>query len=285
MPMREKAGPVVAGTRATPASKMGSAKPEATLGTQAIRRSLAVLNVFRESDTDLGVTEIASMLDLNVSTVHRIVRALVEEGYLGQNDTDRYYLGRTAVLLGLAAERSLGLQVALPVLKELGHSTLESVNLGVRDDIYALVVVRVDSPQALRFDQSPGTRIPLHASAMGKSLLAFSLNPEAELAGYVAELGGHLPRYTPATITARQALLKELAGTRLRGYSIDDEESIAGVRCVGAPILDSQTSCRAAIAIQAPAIRMPNKRIQQVAEQVVAAAEKITDLLPPEHRL
>lgn len=256
---------------------------EKLVGTQAIRRACAVLALFRDARSELGIAQIAAALALRHSTVHRIVRALVAEGYLAQNaETERYYLSRGAVLLGMAAQRDLGLSAVMPILERIGLQTSESVNLGIPDGTHALVVLRVQSPLPLRFDQPPGTRVPLHASAMGKSVFAFG---GADFGAYAQEVGGKLTRYTPATITSLRALRKELAETRARGYSVDREESIAGVRCVGAPILGPEGTARAAMAVQAPAVRMPESRIADLAEQVVTAAKEAAEVLPVGHPL
>lgn len=199
-------------------------------GTQAIRRALAVLRTFREAKTDLRLGQIANTLGLRPGTTHRIVRALVDEGYLAQDDeTERCYLSRSAVLLGLAAQRTLGLSAALPLLERLGASTSESVNLGIPDGTHALVVLRVESPMPLRYDQPAGSRVPLHATAMGKALLAFG----GDLDSYLDAVDGQLQKYTSHTITSVRKLRKEIEGTRSRGYSIDNEERIEGVRWVG----------------------------------------------------
>lgn len=254
---------------------------EKLVGTQAIRRACAVLALFRDARSELGIAQVAAGLGLRHSTVHRIVRALVAEGYLAQNaQTDRYYLSRSAVLLGVAAQRDLGLSAVMPILERIGAHTSESINLGVRDGTHALVVLRVQSPMPLRFDQPPGTRVPLHASAMGKSLLAFG---GADVGAYSEQLGGKLTRYTPTTFASLRALRKELAEIRARGYSIDHEESIAGVSCVGAPILGPEGRAKAAMAIQAPTVRMPDSRIAELAEQVVMAAKEVAEILPVGH--
>ncbi|MGH3499718.1 MAG: IclR family transcriptional regulator [Nocardioidaceae bacterium] len=243
---------------------------------------MKVLHAFRDTKTDLGIAQIADAVGLQPSTTHRIVRALVNEDYLAQDDrTQRYYLSRGAVLLGAAAHRTLGLSAARPVLERIGAHTSESVNLGVPDGTHALVVLRVESPLPLRFDQPPGTRVPLHASSMGKSLLAFG----GDLDTYLDAVGGYLPRYTPKTITAIAQLRGETTRVRDRGYSTDYQESITGVHCVGAPILTPEGSARAALAIQAPAVRLSRHRIDDLVDDVLLAAKEIADLLPPEHNL
>ncbi|MFC4004014.1 IclR family transcriptional regulator [Prauserella oleivorans] len=250
------------------------------VGAQTISRAFAVLRLFQQRRGDLGVGTIAKELGLNLSTTHRIVRALVSEGYLAQNeDNERYYLGTGALLLGQAAHRNFGLDVVYPVLQQVSANTGESVNLGVLSGDAAVVVERIESPAPLRFTQPPGTRVPLHASAMGKVLLAF--NPEAE---QLALRGvKKLERFTPNTIVSPKDLRAELERIRVRGWSIDNEDSNLGVRCVGAPICDGSGIARAAIAIQAPAVRVPDERLEDLGPEAVRAAKEISTLLPPGH--
>lgn len=261
----------------------GSTTPADTRvsGTQAIRRAFAVLQLFGERGTDLGVAQAAKELGLTLSTAHRIIRALVAEGYLAQNEEgERYYLGRSALFLGQAAQRNFGLDATWPILRHLADTTGESVNLGVLGGTTAVVVQRIESPQPLRFSQPIGTRVPLHASSMGKAILAF--NPA--LRTHLTTTHHPLPQITPATITTPAALHTELTTTRQQGWSKDDEESIPGVRCIGAPILDTTGTAWAAIALQAPAIRLPPTRLPELATQVTHAAKEISTLLPPGHR-
>lgn len=249
-------------------------------GAQAIGRAFAVLHLFRDRGTELGVMQIARELDLNLSTTHRIVRALVAEGYLAQNkDNERYYLGTSTLLLGRAAYRDFNLDVVHPVLERLAEQTGESVNLGVLDGTSAVVVERIESTQPLRFTQPPGTRVKLHASSMGKALLAF----DDELLARLRKEQPTLERFTPRTYADAASLRAELARVRKRGWSTDDEEQVPGVRCVGAPICDSSGRARAAIAVQAPSVRMPKKRFGELGPEVVAAAQQIAHLLPPGH--
>lgn len=246
-------------------------------GTQSITRAFAVLNAFREAPGDIGVVEVAEQLGLSLSTAHRIARALVLEGYLAQEvDRERYRLGPQALLLGQAAQRALGMDLVRPVLQRLSDRTGESVNLGMLDGDHAIVVQRVDSPQPLRFSMEVGARIELHATSMGKSLLAFNRS----LSTYVDSLGTDLPLLTAKTHTTVDSLKSDLARIAQRGWSTDDEESMMGVRCVAAPVLDGGGQARAAVAIQAPAVRMPDERFEELGPKVREAAQALTGLLP-----
>jgi IclR family transcriptional regulator, acetate operon repressor len=253
-----------------------------TTGTQAIARTLAVLDAFREADGDLGISELAHRLSLSASTVHRIVRALSAKGYLAQNEeTERYYLGRASVLLGQAANRRLGLHLAQAVLESLAEETGESVNLGVRDGDEMVVVMRVESKHPLRFSQDPGSRLPVYASAMGKATLSGS----PSLKDAVAALPATLKALTSNTIVNRRELLRELERIHNSGYSLDDEEAIMGVRCVAAPVVSPQGEVLAAVAIQAPAVRMPRPRLKKLAPLAMAAADEISQMIPASHHL
>ncbi len=249
------------------------------VGTQTVSRAFAVLALFRDRGSDLGVGQVASELGLNLSTAHRLVRALVAEGYLAQNDTtERYYLGTAALLLGQVAHRNFGLDIVYPVLQDLAARTGESINLGVLADRVAVVVERIESDQPLRFTQPPGTRVVLHASSMGKALLAFNDALRQRVLDATT-----LDQLTPRTMSTVAMLRAELDATRERGWSVDDEESTLGVRCVGAPVHDASGHARAAIAVQAPAVRMPDERFTELGPQVVRAAEEISSLLPSGH--
>lgn len=245
-------------------------------GTQAISRAFAVLNVFRDEGGSLGVVQLAERLGLTLSTAHRIARALVVEGYLAQDDgRERYRLGPQALLLGQAAQRAMGIEVARPVIQRLVDSTQESVNLGLLDGDHAIVIQRIESPQPLRFSRDVGTRVELHATSMGKALLAFNDELLDQL-----NSGETLLQLTSRTHTTWTSLLKDLDRIRRLGWSVDDEESMLGVRCVGAPVLDGNGQARAAVAVQAPAVRMPDKRLGQLGPKVRRAADDLGRLLP-----
>jgi IclR family acetate operon transcriptional repressor len=256
-------------------------RPAAPLGSQAIERALGVLDCFMAADAELGITEIARRLELSPSTVHRIVRALLSAGYLDQNPrTDQYYLGRSAVLLGQFAQRAIGMDRVLPVLEDVAERTGESVNFGIREGASAIVALRVETRHPLRFEQHVGTRVPLYCSALGKALLAFGSDPAGDLRGL-----GRLERHTEHTITSRMALERELRATRERGYSLDEQENLLGVRCIGAPVLEPAGHARSAIAVQIPSVRMARDDLPSLAPLVTEATARIADVLHTDRAL
>ncbi len=258
-----------------PSSKPESKTSERTdastgAGTKAIDRALMVLSSFVDAP-EQGITDIASRVEMSPSTVHRIVRALVQNGYVEQSpETDRYHLGHAAHVLGERARESWGFDRALPMLERIGSITGESVNMGIADGNEVVVILRIESVQPLRFDQPPGSRISMHCSSMGKAMLAFSDSPLPDL-DFIG--------ITETTITSKKAFEKELAEVRERGYSVDDSESIEGVSCVGAPILDSNGIAVAAIAVQGPSVRMTAERRAAIGDQAIATATEIRKAL------
>lgn len=245
-------------------------------GTQAIRRAFAVLELFRDAEGELGVVQVAEGLGLTLSTAHRIARALVAEGYLAQSGgRERYRLGLQALLLGQAAQRAMGMEVAKPVLQRLAERTQESVNLGLADVNHAVVIQRIESTQALRFSVDVGSIVELHATSMGKALLAY--NDELRSAVVLREA---FPQLTEKTHATRASLLDDLEEVKQRGWSIDDEESMLGVRCVAAPVIGPDGQARAAVAVQAPAVRMPDARLFELGPEARRAADDLAGLLP-----
>ena len=218
--------------------------------------------------SDLGVTDVAAQTGLKLSTAHRLIRTLVEAGLLGQDDrTERYHLGPTLVAMGRRAETSLGFDRLEPDLRALSVRTGESVSLGTRVGDEVLVALHLPSRQPLRFDQPVGSRIPLHASAMGKAMLAFAEDTATEVAAL-----GDLDPFTPSTITSTQALLDDLAETRRRGWAINDGERDPGVRTIGVPLLRADGRPFAAVALQGPDVRIRDDRVVELATDLMRTA-------------
>ncbi len=236
-------------------------------GAQAIERAVSVLLCFERS-AELGISEIAASTGLTVSTAHRIVRALRQAGLVEQDvRSDRYHLGARIAVLGRLAQERLHFGLALPVAEALAADTGEAVNVGVRAGYESLIVLHVPSAHALRVVQHPGLRTPLHACAMGKTFLAFGSNDLP---------AGQLRRATDKTITSPGQLAEELSRVRRNGYAVNDEEWTEGVRAVAAPVYDTTGQIVAAIALQAPAQRLPQRRRQQMARRVMDAAGSMT---------
>ncbi|GLU45703.1 IclR family transcriptional regulator [Nocardiopsis ansamitocini] len=225
-------------------------------GAQAVVRALRVLHCFRDHGPELGATDIARLLDLRTSTAYRLARTLVGEGFLERDPgSSRYRLGASVAELGQVLYRHRGLYRAEPLIESLAAVTGTSPGLAIRSGRSAIVVVgEVADPEA-----GVGVHIPLHASAMGKVLLAW--NPDFE----AAELG-ELVALTRRTITDPHRLEAELVRVRDCGYAVNDEELMAGKRTVAVPLADEFGQVQMALALRADATALPRERVAEVAE-------------------
>jgi len=236
-------------------------------GTQAIDRALGLLRVFEAAGGDLGITALASAGGLSISTTHRLVRALTAAGLVAQDPvTERYHLGASLVTLGRRAESRLGIDRWTAVLEGLADRTGESASLGTRLGPHILIAAHVPSAQPLRFDAGQGSRVPIHASAMGKMLLALTDDPAAEIAAL-----GPLERFTSRTLVEHDALLADLVAIRERRWSLNDGERHDGVRAIAVAIPRTSGLASSAIAVQGPALRLTDERLDAVYAALRAA--------------
>jgi IclR family acetate operon transcriptional repressor len=233
---------------------------------------LTVLQLFRHGPAELGITEIARESGLSLSTAHRIVKALCNEQFMEQDRvSERYRLGAALLVLGQRALDHSGYPAALPLLEQLAETTGESTSLGIRRGNEVLVVLAAASRQRLRFDHPTGAGIGLHASAMGKALLAFSATG---IAGAIAGLPD-LERYTANTIGSKDALAAELERVQELGYAVNHEERYDGVTGVAAPVLARSGSAAAAVGLQGPSTRLSASGIESLGASVRATADDI----------
>lgn len=245
-------------------------------GTQSIERAVALLEFLGASPHSLGLSEIARAVGLTPSTTHRLLRALVLAGYVEQEPTtEQYRLGLGIAVLGQRALEHAGYHVAKPVLDELSARTGESVSLGIRRVNEVVVIEQATSSSPLRFDHATGTEIAMHASAMGKVLLA---NAARSIEREVAALAT-FDRFTDRTITAPEAVIAELAAIRARGWATNVEERHVGVCGIAAPVLARSGIAHAAIGVQGPSVRLTSERLLELAPVVTAAADEIATLV------
>lgn len=245
-------------------------------GTQSIERAIALLECVAASERSLGLTEIAREVGLTPSTTHRLLRALVHAGYVEQEPTgEQYRLGMGIAVLGQRALEHAGYHVARPVLDELSERTGESVSLGIRRGHEVVVIERATSASPLRFDHPTGAEIAMHASAMGKVLLAFA---ERSIDREVAALG-NLDRFTERTITAPDAVVAELTSIRERGWATNVEERHVGVCGIAAPVRTRRGPAHAAVGLQGPSVRLTDRRQAELAPLVIAAADEVAALV------
>ncbi len=170
---------------------------------------------------------------------------------------------------------------ARPVLRRLMEATGETANLGIERFGQVLFVRQVETLATIRAFFPPGTVSPMHASGIGKALLA--QRGPGQIARILSEHG--LERFTEFTLNTREALVEDLTETRLRGYSVDGEERNIGMRCVAAPIFDVHGEAVAGISVSGPSSRIPQSAIPDLGAEVIAAAREVSAGLGARPRL
>lgn len=245
--------------------------------TQSLANGLKILLAFDFSSPLLTVHEITKQLGYSQATAYRLVRTLVEFGFLRQvPGTPQYALGLKTLRLGLIGQETLNLsEIALPYMKELSDKTTETVLLTVVDGTQGMCLAKVETEGPLRLSLKPGTNLPLHSGASTKVLMAYL--KEEDWDRIIKKEG--LKRFTPNTITQVDKLKAHLKKIRRRGYAASDQEVDSGVRAVGAPILDSVGKPVAGLSVAGPIHRINKKRFLSLSQLVVQYAQKISNAL------
>ncbi|WP_413718739.1 HTH-type transcriptional regulator BhcR [Silicimonas sp. MF1-12-2] len=234
------------------------------------------MEVFEHLSTIEGATlsEISGALDQSPATVYRILVTLESRGLVEFDGAEQLWqIGARAFVIGARYLRRTSLvERARPILRRLMEETGETANLGIGRGTEVLFVSQVETHESIRAFFPPGTLSPLHASGIGKALLARM--DEAALNRFLAR--AHLQRFTEHTICERGALLSEMEAIRSRGYSIDDEEKTLGMRCVAAAVIDMHGEAIAGLSISGPTSRVTGERIQRFGTSVAGAARELS---------
>ena len=229
---------------------------EWTDAVSVLDRVTAVFEAFTEFDEGLGVSELARRANLPKSTVSRIAADLVEQRFLDR-DGDKLHLGVRLFELGQTVEQPRRLrQLALPVLTDLRDAIGQTVHLAVLEgaDVVFIAILRGE-PTATPLARVGG-RLPAHATALGKAILAFS--PPA-VVDRIAH--GGLAQRTPQTISEPSALLHELAEIRRSGVAVEREECATGRSCIASPILGLGGAPIAAVSVAGSVEAMTPDRV------------------------
>jgi len=251
---------------------------KADFGIHSVEKAIAILRAFDHERPELGVTELSQQLGVHKSTVSRLL-ATLEAGGLVERDpqTRRYRLGVELIALAGLVVRHADLRVAArPALEALADRCRETVNLAIYHDDMAMNIEQfVPAERQIRDIGWVGRRTPLHATSVGKVLLAYL--PAEEAQAVVNALP--LPALTSHTITNRQALYAELERVRRQGYALGLEELEVGLNSVAAPVRDHSSTVIAAVSVSGPAYRVTRASLPELASRVIETANSISRAL------
>lgn len=220
------------------------------------------------------LSEIAEETRQSPATVYRILVTL-EGRNMVEFDTEaqHWHIGPRAFTIGARYLRRTSLvDRARPILRKLMEVTGETANLGVAKEGTILFLSQVETHANIRAFFPPGTLSPMHASGIGKALLAFMEEERLErLLGAAA-----LEQFTDYTITDVETLRTSLSEIRQKGFSVDDEEKSPGMRCIAAPVFDLNGEAVAGISVSGPTNRLSTSEIERLSRPVIEAADQLT---------
>jgi DNA-binding IclR family transcriptional regulator len=237
---------------------------------KATRVSFDVVETLKELD-GAGVTEVAEHLDLPRSTAHDHLRTL-EELELVINEEGTYRPGTRFLEFGGYVRRGMKIfEVAKPELKKLAEQTGEHTNLMVEEHGRGVFLYKTEGENAVKLDTYNGYRVPLQTTALGKAIMAHM--PEERVREILERHG--MPAVTERTVTDEDVLFEQLEEVRERGYAVDAEERVLGMRCIAAPILN-HGEVLGAISVSGPKNRMQGDRFEEeIPSQVLRTANVI----------
>ena len=233
-----------------------------------------LLEAISEAEEGISLSDLAMQVGLAPSTTHRLLNTLEQLRFVHQDiELGRWYVGGNAFHIGNAFLNTRDFVAhSRPYLRRLMEESGETANLGVVDDAEAVILAQVQCREMMRMMVPLGSRSPLHASGVGKALLAQM--DDDEVAAVLHRRG--LSAITEHTIRSAPALREALAEIRSRGWAQDDEEHAIGLRCVASAFYDEHGEALGAVSISGPRSRILDTRLPQLGRLVADVAAEIT---------
>ena len=246
---------------------------KSTDGTAALEKALDVLEAIGSAAQGLNQLQLAEQVQLPRTTLYRILGSLVERGMVRRDPLRKVYrLGFRYLELVRNAYLKPDLVAAASVeLRALRDLTGETSYLAVLDGNQVMSLERCDGAHTTRSAAALGRSKPVYCTGQGKAILSAMKESEREQ----ILKGLPLLELTPKTLTDRRQLQIELQVTGARGYAIDDEEIVLGVRCVAAPIIDDNGVVQGALSVAGPAYRLPRSRLELLGPELAEAARRV----------
>jgi IclR family KDG regulon transcriptional repressor len=228
---------------------------------RSVSKAVRLIEALGTEPGAIGVSDLARRLDMDKSSVSRMLRTLENAGFVAQDPaTQRYTLGLALGILGQKALRRMDLHsVGRPTIEKLAELTGECSHIAVMADNRALYIDQAPAQRGVMVDSPMYTLSPLYCTALGKSLLAF----QSERVRESILSAMHFEQFTRRTILDRTALERHLEQVMRNGVAHDDEEYSIGVRCIAAPVFKLDGTVCGAVGISGPSPRMTDDRVRE----------------------
>jgi len=238
----------------------------------ALQRGLALLQTLATRPNGASQTELATLLNLPQTAVHRIAAALEQLGYVQKHLATRTLrVTQKLLLLGQphSGSRTL-IEACLPYLRQVSQLTNETTQLCVLAGAECIILEQIPSRHPFKYVVDLGSRVPAQCCAPGKAILAFL--PEPDLSETLQSIT--FQRFTQNSILSLEALHSELKQIQHHGYALDRGEHFDGIHCIAAPLLDAHGHCFAAITIAGPSSRIPEAKFETWGKAITEAASE-----------
>lgn len=220
--------------------------------TRTLQRGLRILEILatQARDDGLGVTEVATAVELDKATANRLLQTLSALGYAYKDPESKTYR-LTGKLLGLSEVFQSNLEVPRrirPFLTQLRNDTGQTVHFGVREGHSVVYLLKLESTASVVIASAIGQSMPMHTTSLGKAILAAMPDTDRE----TVLSGLTLDRRTKNSLVDIRDLRHDLELTRTRGYSIDNRENEDDITCVGSALVDATGAVVGAISVSGP---------------------------------
>jgi DNA-binding IclR family transcriptional regulator len=246
--------------------------PTAFKRVPAIDKCFAILELLAQSGEPLGISDVSANLDLNKSTVFNILHTLMDLNVLENQSDGKFIFGTRFYMLGnMTGKRSALIQTAHPFLQMINEKTKLSAFLGLRSDLHAILIDKVDSAYGIKVSSEIGMRMPALAGAGIKAMLS-QLSDE-EIDEILART--ELKKYTPNSIVDKAAYKNEILEVRKRGIAYDREEYIEGMVAFAMPIEANRRDLQVAIWAVGLTRQVPDSSVPELTELLKAISQEI----------
>jgi IclR family transcriptional regulator, KDG regulon repressor len=243
-----------------------------TYSAPSVKKAFKILYAISDASNSLGISDLSKKLKIGKSTVHGITSALEEIGVLIRDPIHKKYnIGYTLLELRKKAYGKMELRdLARIPMEKLMEKIGETVFLGILNGDHVTILEMVESHNEMKITSPPGTRLPIVAGATGKVFLAQF--EEKKIKEIIQKMG--LVRFTSKSIVDQKKFFKEIEETKNKGYAMDDEEYMLGVKAIAAPIQTSSPPL-AAIWVVGFTSSLDDQKIEKVISEIRKTAQEI----------
>ncbi|MCT4686641.1 IclR family transcriptional regulator [Vallitalea sp.] len=241
---------------------------------QTVDRALTILEILSQEVNGLTAKEIENKIELNKSTIHRLLTTLLNKGFIEKNEqTNRYIIGLKMVELSSIRLNNIELKTeALPYLREMSYKLNQPVQLATYLDGDAVFIEKIEPIHSIRMYSQIGKRIPIYCSSVGKALLLQWSNEK------ILKLleDTEFTSFTPTTLLNPEKVIKEIEQARVEGFAIDNQEHEVGIYCIASPIYDYRGEIIAAVSTAGTNKEFLENKDAEIIREVKNTAEKIS---------